>query len=191
MAAATVYRFDLHPYAQTRPPWVKFVRAEKSSALIIRGNLWQECIRCGDWIAPSLQNPSYLNWMEYLSSQERRRGLVKHVSSSLYHFGGPFHLTFDIFINQQKAWWTELWERRGREREGWEKEIKSESSGHPGGEQLSLRLLQCVSAGERILLFPRGLPLHRWPFICMVQTKALCITDEAVTSGSACRRSNE
>lgn len=72
-----------------------------------------------------------------------------------------------------------------------EREIESESLGHPGGEQLSARLLQCVSARERILLFPRGLPLHRGPFICTVRTKAPCISDEAETSGSACRRSNE
>lgn len=34
----------------------------------------------------------------------------------------------------------------------------------PEGEQMSFRLFQCVSAGERILLFPHGFPALKQTF---------------------------
>lgn len=130
-------------------------------------------------VHPLAQNPSYLTWRWHLDVKD---GVNRErLSSSVYHFGGPFPFPFDIFINQQEAGVD------GIEREGSSQRVWDTREGNSC-------LWDCsnVWAQEKeSFCFRVVLPLHRGPFICAVQTKAPCISDEAETSGSACRRSNE
>lgn len=95
-------------------------------------------------VHPLAQNPSYLTWRWHLDGQ----GRGKQREALLFCVPLWWALSFPFWYFHKSARSWGRWDREGG--------IKSESLGHPGGEQLSLRLLQCVSTRERILLFPRG-----------------------------------